>query len=142
MNAHQTSPTTPDEPRPCLAVGALVVDGVRKAWIRCGERAGHDEPLAVIRGYVLPELTLRVSAVGPGDEILRRLPRPPHRAVLEWLDDEAMRDEWPEAYDPAEGVDVDVAPLSDDELEAIAEAARVDALIDAGREAAAWPDSE
>lgn len=146
---------TPREitPEPCRAVGALVVDGVRKAWLRCALPAGHDAPL-VCDG----------DSVGIPPHKPHTAPGTPHAVTFSWADDEAMRDDWPEAYDPAEPIDVDVPMLSDDELaaiaevepevepegvalddllddlEAVTEAARVDAAVDAEREARAWPD--
>jgi hypothetical protein len=118
----ETPETTTPEARPCLAVGALVVDGVRKAWLRCDREAGHDCPTDVCEA-------------GCCDE-----PRTPHRAAFEWLDDEAHRDDWPEAYDPAEPLDVEVPLLTDDELEAIARDAHVDEQVDAEREARAFDE--
>lgn len=121
---------TPEEPRPCLAVGALIVDGVRKAWLRCALPAGHERPRVIeCNGCDL------APGSHPGLE-----PGTPHAVTLEWADDAAMRDDWPEAYDPAEPVDVDVPMLSDDELEAVARDARVDEVVDADREARAFDE--
>lgn len=137
----ETPESSTPEPRPCLAVGAFVVDGVRKAWLRCGEPAGHDAPRLVLAGETLPEITMPPAyRVEPGDRVLRAEPGTPHRVVLEWADDEAMRDDWPEAYDPAEPIDVDVPELDDDTLAEIAHGRYVDAQVDAEREARAWPD--
>lgn len=122
---------TPEAPRPCLAVGALVVDGVRKASLRCALPAGHDAPRAE---------TLCALHGQYCDEATPARPGTPHAVTLEWTDDAAMRDDWPEAYDPAEPVDVDVPMLSDDELEAIARDARVDEAVDADREARAFDE--
>lgn len=113
--------------RPCLAVGELLVDGRRKAWLRCALPAGHErgrEHPAAPR-FGLPEHVERGT---------------PHAVTFEWEDDEALRVDWPEGYDPAEPFDVDVPLLSDDELAAIAQSERVDAAVDAEREARAWPD--
>lgn len=145
-------------PEPCRAVGQLVdAAGKRRAWLRCDLPAGHDAPRVrpASARYGLPEL------IEPGT---------PHRALFEWADDEVQRDDWPEAYDPDEPVDVDVPELTDeqvdelmlaeiaesrridaevegvaiddllDDLAAVAESRRIDAEVDALREAAAWPD--
>lgn len=122
------TPETPESPRPCHAVGALVVDGVRKAWLRCALPAGHDEPLPC-----------DCETGAEPDETMMH-PATPHAVTLEWADDAAMRDDWPEAYDPAEPIDVDVPMLSDDELEAVARDARVDEAVDADREARAFDE--
>lgn len=120
------TPETP--PETCRAVGQLVdAAGKRRAWLRCDLPAGHDT--ARVRPasarYGLPE----VAEAGT-----------PHRALFEWVDDEVQRDDWPEAYDPDEPIDVDVPELDDEALAEIAESRRIDAEVDAQREAAAWPD--
>lgn len=122
---------TPEAPRLCLAVGDLVVDGKRKAWLRCGLPAGHDKPRAE---------ALCAAHGQYCDETVTARPGTPHAVTLEWKDDAAMLEDWPEAYDPAEPVDVDVPMLSDDELEAIARDARVDEAVDADREARAFDE--
>lgn len=58
-----------------------------------------------------------------------------HAVTFEWDDDAELAADWPEAYDPDEGFDVDVP-----ELEADALAAIVDAQVDAHREARAFGD--
>ncbi len=107
-----TENTTTPEPRPCLAVGALTIDGTRRAWLRCALPAGHD------------------------------LGATPHAVTFSWADDEAMREDWPEAYDPAEPLDVEVPELTPEEVAEIAESRRVDELVDGEREARALPDDE
>ena len=120
------TPETP--PETCRAVGQLVdAAGKRRAWLRCDLPAGHDAPVVLNEG------------AASGWPTYRR-PGTPHRALFEWADDEVQRDDWPEAYDPDEPVDVDVPELDDDALAEIAESRRIDAEVDALREAAAWPD--
>lgn len=125
----------------CLAVGALVVDGKRKAWLRCALPAEHDAPRVVLVGETLPEITMPAGyRLKAGYRFARFMPGTPHAVTLSWADDAAMREDWPEAHDPAEPVDVDVPMLSDDELEAIARDARVDEAVDADREARAFDE--
>lgn len=123
------TPETP--PETCRAVGQLVdAAGKRRAWLRCDLPAGHDATRECDGSPVGPWL-----AHSP-----HTIQGTPHRALFEWADDEVQRDDWPEAYDPDEPVDVDVPELDDEALAEIAESRRIDAEVDAQREAAAWPD--
>jgi len=93
----------------CEAIGFLMVGGKRVGLLRCGETAGHDGPVAVIKGDTLPELRVPMAYALEGNEvILREEPGSPHRAILTWEDADVVGEDWPEAYDPEEGFDTEV----------------------------------
>lgn len=127
----------------CPAVGALIIDGKRRGWLRCSLDAGHDAERPVVRGVTIPELTMPAGYQLESVDVLVRIePGTPHRAVFEWADDEALRDDWPEAYDPDEQHDVEVDVLSAEALDEIARGEHDDRAVDAAREGRAWPDEQ
>lgn len=95
-----------DQRGECKSIGYLVVGGRKVGLLRCGEPAGHDEPSGV---YLNPDGTDYHPA--PGERVssaraYRKAPGTPHRAILTW--DTDVVEDWPEAYDPAEPIDVEV----------------------------------
>ena len=82
----------------CNRLGYLTVSGRKVGLVRCQEHAGHDGP----REWRYPENPFAVFGGATSGTIAPT----PHRAALTWSDDSPI--DWPEAYDPAEPIDVDV----------------------------------
>ena len=104
----------------CPVTGYLVVDGVKVRALRCQLDAGHEVDAPRCEECDDKGVVCSRGGGRPGT---------PHAVTFTWEDDAELAADWPEAYDPDEGFDVDVAPLPDAELE------RVDATLAAEAEA-------
>lgn len=89
------------DPTRCPVTGYLVVDGRRVRALRCQHDAGHERELGTL-----------------------------HAVTFHWEDDVELAADWPEAYDPDEGFDVDVAPLPDAELERVERDLETDSAVE------------
>lgn len=74
-------------PRPARAM--LTINDEPVATLPCVLVAGHDAPVAVVKGDTIPELRMPLAlAIDTDETVLRTEPGTKHRFVLEWTDTE------------------------------------------------------
>lgn len=102
----EASPTTT-----CRSIGYLIVNGKRVGLVHCDLEPGHDEERwrDPWNGLRLLNAEQRNADPEGGKGAWDRVDPTPHRAVLEWEDDEPeLVADWPERYDADEPFDVEV----------------------------------
>ncbi len=99
-------------PTRCGHTGYLLVAGRKVGVLRCELDAGHERRRWDDPWTGLLDADLYAAHNRNGGASLPMIEGTPHRATLEWTDEDALADDWPEALDPEEPFDIEV-PLVD-----------------------------